>query len=94
MQQTNIRSPKVYVSVNVRFTPEGRMLPRSFVWEDGHEYEIDRVKFVRPAYSEKAGGQGDRYTIMVEGRERYIYFEHNSDFGNQNVGRWFMERKG
>lgn len=87
-------SAKVYVPVEVHFSEDGRMFPRALIWEDGRTYTIDRVKDVRPAHAEKAGGQGDRYTIMVKGRERYLFFEHNSDFGNQNVGRWFLECEG
>lgn len=87
------RSLKVYVQVRVEFSPNGRMLPRSLTWEDGCEYAIDRVKDVRPSYAARAGGHGDRYTILVEGREKYLFFERNADSSNQNVGRWFLERK-
>ena len=54
------RSAKVYVDVTVEFDADGRMYPRSLVWEDGMAYAIDRVKAVRPAHAERAGGQGDR----------------------------------
>jgi len=84
---------KVYVAVNVDFTDEGGMLPRSLVWEDGLEYEIDRVKSVCPANAQKAGGQGDRYTIMIKKRESYLFFEHNPEYGHKNPGRWFVERR-
>ena len=84
---------KVYVDVTVDFDTDGRMFPRTLTWEDGVRYEIDRIKDVRPAHAERAGGQGDRYTIMVAGREKYLYFEHNTDYGNKDVGRWFVERK-
>ena len=88
-----MKSPKVYVAVNVLFTEEGLMRPRSLVWEDGCEYAIDKVKDIRPAHAAKAGGQGDRYTIMVNGQERYIFFEHNPEYGHKHVGRWFCERQ-
>ena len=84
---------KVYVDVTVDFDTDGRMFPRTLTWEDGVRYEIDTIKDVRPAHAERAGGQGDRYTIMVAGREKYLYFEHNTDYGNKDVGRWFVERK-
>ena len=86
-------SSRVYVSVNVDFTEDGQMLPRSLVWEDGCTYEIDRVKDIRPKPAEKSGGQGDRYIIIVRGCERQIFFEHNPEYGHQKVGRWFIERK-
>jgi len=91
MQST--KTPKVYVAVNVFFTNAGQMLPRSLVWEDGCEYEIDRIKAVCPAHAEKAGGQGDRYTIIVNGHESYMFFEHNPEYGHRDVGRWFVERR-
>lgn len=87
------RSAKVYVDVTVEFDADGRMYPRSLVWEDGMAYAIDRVKAVRPAHAERAGGQGDRYTIMVNGQERYLFFEHSANFGDSNIGRWFVERR-
>ena len=86
-------SPKVYVKVGVIFDEDGAMRPRCLEWEDGRTYKIDRVKAVTPAHAMKAGGQGDRYTIIVGGQERYLFFEHSSDFGSKNVGRWFLERK-
>lgn len=93
MQTGNQRSCKVYVSVKVDFDLNGRMYPRSLLWEDGHEYEIDRVLDVKPAYAERAGGQGDRYKILVDNRERYLYFEHSTAIGEPVTGRWFVERR-
>ena len=87
------RSSKVYVDVSVDFDADGHMYPRALIWEDGEKYEIDRVKAVRPAHAERAGGQGDRYTIMVSGKETYLYFEHNTDYGSRDLGRWFVERR-
>jgi len=87
------KSLKVYVAVNVDFTTDGRMLPRSLVWEDGARFEIDRVKDIKPAHAEKAGGQGDRYTIFVKGRESYLFFEHHPEYGHKDIGRWFVERR-
>ena len=59
---------KVYVDVRVDFRSDGLMLPRKITWEDGREYEIDRISDIRQAAAAKAGGQGDRYTITVNGK--------------------------
>ena len=75
---------KVFVEVIVKFDKEGKMTPLSILWEDGPQYEIDRVLDVRRAASLKAGGQGMRYTIRVNGRQTYLYYE------NPN---WFVEAK-
>ncbi len=82
-----------YVDVNVDFDKDGYMLPKMLIWEDGHRYKIDKIKAIQPAPALKAGGQGDRYTIMIEGHERYLFFEHNADYGDEKIGKWFVERK-
>ena len=87
------RNMKVYVQVMVMFREDGMMLPRSFIWEDGRKYIIDRVLDVRPAHAERAGGQGDRYKIMVNGQQRYLFFEHSTEINDKKVGKWFIERK-
>ena len=60
---------KVYVDVTARFNSEGVLIPLSLTWEDGEEFEIDRVTDIRQAAAMKAGGQGDRYTIWVRGNK-------------------------
>lgn len=84
---------KVYVAVKVEFRQDGQMLPRFLTWEDGSEYEIDRVMDIRQGYAAKAGGQGDRYTIIVNGRQTYLYFERATRLTGNIIGRWFVERK-
>jgi len=75
---------KVFVEVCADFQQDGRIMPRSLVWEDGKRYEIDRIIDICPAPSLKAGGQGLRYTCEVKGTPTYMFFES---------GRWFVESK-
>ena len=84
---------KVYVAVEVYFNSDGVMLPLQITWEDGHKYEIDRVSDIRQASAMKAGGQGDRYTVWINGQQSYLYFERNPPLAGNNLGRWFVERK-
>lgn len=91
MEQVN--AYKVYVTVVVRFTKEGRMLPHYLVWEDGRKYKIDKVADIRPAHAMKAGGQGDRYTIWVNGQQSYLFFERSAAITGCELGKWFVERK-
>lgn len=79
-----MQSCKVYVDVTATFTKDGILIPKKFVWEDGREYEVISVKDVRRAASTKAGGVGQRYTCVVEGKEIFLFYEED---------RWFMERK-
>lgn len=76
--------PKAYVKVNVDFFPDGKLLPRSITWEDGHEYAIAEILDIRRAASLKAGGAGIRYTIKVGGKVTFIFLEED---------RWFVERR-
>lgn len=84
---------KAYVAVAVYFNEDGIMLPRALTWEDGHTYQIDRVIDIRPAHAAKAGGQGDRYTVMMRGQRRFLFFERTSHLTGNVIGRWFVERK-
>lgn len=87
------KPPKVYVAVKTDFTEDGTMLPREITWENGEKYTIDRVLDIRQAAAMKAGGQGDRYTIMVRGSQSYLFFERSANLTGNNIGRWFVERK-
>lgn len=90
---TSVKPPKVYVAVKADFRADGAMLPREITWEDGHKYEIDRVTDIRQAATLKAGGQGDRYTVMIEGHQSYLFFERSAELTGNNIGRWFVERR-
>ena len=87
------RREKVYVEVVVDFGENGVMLPREIIWNDGVRFAIDRVKQICQAASRKVGGQGDRYTIMVQGRETYLFFERSTDLTGPCIGKWFVEKK-
>ena len=76
---------KIYVDVAAEFTPDGQMLPLWIRWEDGKRYMIDKVKHYEKAASRKAGGIGLRYTVMIQGQERYLFYEGNY--------QWFVEAK-
>ena len=89
MPVTAVNSPKVYVSVRADFREDGLMLPRVIKWEDGRNYVTD----IRQAASLKVGGQGDRYTIMIGGKQSYLFFERSASMTGNNIGRWFVERK-
>lgn len=84
---------KVYVPVSATFDADGRLIPTSLTWEDGTVYPIDRVLDIRQAPALKAGGQGDRYTVVINGRQSYLFFERNASIAGNNLGRWFVERR-
>lgn len=75
---------KIYVGVRAVFYPDGYLKPIALVWEDGREYNIDKVTDIRRAASLKAGGTGIRYTCRVQHKEVFLFLEED---------RWFMERK-
>lgn len=83
---------RVYVGVDVNFDVYGRMIPLNIKWEDGAVYHIDKVTDVRQAYASKSGGQGDRYTVVINGRSKYLYFERSAAINGDIVGCWFVER--
>jgi len=75
---------KVYVEVMAKFTPEGKVIPLSVLWEDGVIYKIDKVQEAQNRASFKVGGIGKRYECRIKGLKTYIFLENN---------RWFVEAK-
>ena len=73
---------KLYVPVVVRFDADGKLRPQIIEFDEEHKYVIDKVLDVRRAACQTVGGVGDRYTIQVRGKERYLWLEK---------GRWFVE---
>lgn len=75
---------RVNVEVIARFDLEGYITPLEIIWEDSRHFTIDKVVTSQRAASLKAGGQGIRYTVMVGGRQAYLFFEDPI---------WFVEGK-
>lgn len=75
---------KAYVSVNVDIGEEGSLHPRFIRWEGGLIFQIDQVLYKCRAASKKVGGGGIRYTVMIRGKESYLF--HEGD-------KWFVEAK-
>ena len=84
---------KVYVAVIASFSEDGNLFPRRLHWEDGREYSIEKILDVRPVAALKAGGQGDRYTVQINGHQSYLFFERSPNISGTNLGKWFVERK-
>ena len=82
---------KIYVRVSVCFGPDGKMRPEQVLWDDGRVFSVDRLLDVRPAASLRCGGQGDRYTVRIGGRETYLWFERSEALSGALIGRWFVE---
>lgn len=73
-----------FVPVTVRFDAEGKMRPIEIEIDEAHKYQIDRIKDVRRAACQSAGGVGDRYTCLIQGQEAHLWF---------GDGRWWVALK-
>lgn len=71
MSQTTLR--KIPVAVRTDHKLDGFVRPIRFRAEERESMHIDRVIDVRPAAVLKAGGQGIRYTCMVEDKQLYLF---------------------
>ena len=69
------RRERKYVPVIVRFDVEGKMRPVLIEFDDNRKYTVDKILDVRRAACQSAGGVGDRYTCVIQGRESYLWFE-------------------
>jgi hypothetical protein len=73
---------RAYIGVYLYTTPGGDIQPRRIRWEDGTEWDIDRIIDVRPGVARKAGGAGMRYLVRIGRHERVLYLVD---------GKWFVE---
>jgi hypothetical protein len=79
-----MRCRKTYVAVNLDVDKEGAFYPRLVRWENGLIFQIDRVVNKCRATSKKVEGGGIRYTVLIRGKESYLFQEGN---------KWFVEAK-
>lgn len=75
---------KKFVPVIVRCDEEGKLRPLVIEFERDKKYHIDKILDVRRAACQSAGGVGDRYTCLIQGKEAYLWLEKE---------RWFVVLK-
>ena len=77
---------KVFVSVIAIFDKDGEIKPKSILWADGKEYQIDKVVLRERAPCKSGGVLPFRYTIIMNGQIKYLYYERDKE-------RWFVEKE-
>ena len=73
---------KRYVSIIQFVDKNGKVTPKTLIWENNMKYTIDRVLEIRNAAS-CVGGYGLCYRCRIAGVERNLFFEDQK--------RWFIE---
>lgn len=77
---------KVYVSVTAEFLVSGGMRPKTILWKDGRKFQIDKIKFIERAPCKSGGVLPVRYTVIIGGEQKYLYFERDKE-------QFFIERE-
>ena len=83
---------RIYVKVTSEFDTTGSMVPLSITWADGRTFAIEAVRDFRPAGAVGNDRAGDCFTVLIQGRERNLFFEHIGPQFIGRVGRWFVEK--
>lgn len=81
---------KVELDVHAKFSKSQGVIPLSFIWEDGVEYEIERAKFLGQAAARKVGGIGMLFEGYVLGKRREFYYDPGDD--ETKFGIWFVQK--
>ena len=71
----NLQCRKAYVRVNLDVDEEGTIIPMLIRWKDGRVFQIEQLKYKCRASSNKVGGGGIRYTVMIRGKESFLLHE-------------------
>ena len=69
-----------------------RMQPKSITWADGRTFPIDAVRDFRPAGAANNDFSGDCFTVLIQGQEKHLFFEHIDRRFSGRIGRWFVEK--
>ena len=64
----NLQCRKAYVRVNLDVDEEGTIIPMLIRWKDGRVFQIEQLKYKCRASSNKVGGGGIRYTVIIRGK--------------------------
>ena len=83
---------RIYVKVTSEFDTTGSMVPLSITWADGRTFAIEAVRDFRPAGMVGNSTAGDCFTVLIQGREKQLYFEHIGPQVIGRVDRWFVEK--
>ena len=83
---------RVYVKVNSDFDSTGYMQPKSITWADGRTFPIDAVRDFRPAGTANNNFSGDYFTVLIQGQEKHLFFEHIDRRFSGRIGRWFVKK--
>ena len=75
---------KVWVDVVLKNDRNGNIRPLTITWEDDTIFTVDRVIAECNAASTRVGGCGVRYTVVIAGKQTYLFHEDD---------RWFVEGK-
>lgn len=77
---------KIYVRAVCEFSSDGGIKPLNIEWVDGRKFAIDRVKFVERKPCLSGGVLPRRYTVIMGGQQKYLYYEKEKE-------RWFIEKE-
>ena len=77
---------KIYVKIVCEFLQKGGIKPLYLFWLDGKRYDIEKLKSVARAPCKSGGVLPERYTVIMCGKQKYLYYE-------QEKRRWFVERE-
>jgi hypothetical protein len=80
----NTKWRKAYVAVNLDVDENGAVIPRLIRRKNGLNYEIEQICYKCRAASKKVEGGGIRYTVVIRGKEFFLFHEGS---------KWFIEAR-
>ena len=72
---------KRYIEVIAKHRKNGEIIPLYIIWDNDKKYKIDKI-FDKQRRASQVGGCGMRYSCMIQGEQRYIFYEKD---------KWFIE---
>lgn len=84
---------RIYIRVIGLFETSGVLTPKKIEVPGEGVFKIEQVLGMRTLKSTKTGGVGFRYTIVINGRWSYLYFEPADELTGNHLGSWFISKQ-
>lgn len=73
---------KRFIKVIASFDSDGNMTPKLIIWDEKRQFSVDKITDIRYTDSPQNQNAGIRFTCIIHGKQKYLYFEQS---------RWFVK---
>ena len=86
-----IKIERVYVKVASEFDSTGYMQPTSITWRTAGP-SLSKPSGTPAGWNRQTTTATRLFTVLIQGQEKHLFFEHIDPRFTGRLGRWYVER--